>query len=168
MVMSLHPIHFHCCRFPLAQYLFISSMPANSPPPNEAVESNKKIKNNNSEIKMKMLSFYSVSLRSKSIGKVNIHTWFIERYGDIVACHWKERLSAQNYKVQPTGKANHTATWKSLTAICLRAISLIATELQVDQRLKNPAKYVCHFFFYSLWSAAVVMRAMLTSLVLIS
>lgn len=99
-------------------------------------------------MKMKMLSFYSVGLRSQSIGKVNIHTWFIERCGDIVACHWKERLSAQNYKVQPAGKANHTATWKPLTTICLRAISLIATELQVDQRLKNPAKYVCHFIIF--------------------
>lgn len=149
--MSLHLIHFHCLRFPLAHYLFISCMPANSPPPNDAVERNENIyiKNNNSEMKMKMLSFYSVGLRSQSIGKVNIHSCCIERCGDIVACHWRERLSAQNYKVQPAGKANHTAIWKPLTAICLRAISLIATELQVDQRLKNPTKYVCHFFVSS-------------------
>lgn len=145
--MSLHLIHFHCLCFPLAHYLLISCLLTLHHQMKQWKGMKKYIyKHNNSEMKMKMLSFYSFGLRSQSIGKVNIHSWCIERCDDIVACHWRERLSAQNYKVQPAGKANHTAIWKPLTAICLRAISLIATELQVDQRLKNPTKYVCHFF----------------------
>ncbi len=56
----------------------------------------------------------SSAVEPAAIVKVNINTWFIERCGDIVACHWKESISAQNYEVQPAGKANHTATWKPL------------------------------------------------------
>ncbi len=116
---------------------------------------------------MKILTFYSVGLRSQSIGKVNIHTWFIERCGDIVTCRWKESISAQNYKVQPAGKANHTATWKPLKNL-FKTHLLNCHWASSGPTTQTPNKICLTFFFYSLWSAAAVMREMPTSLVLIS